>query len=113
MPTSDSTVGVVRTKAAGLERQPSSQWPKYVIILTLLSALYHILDGIKERWYIFDPTELHDLAKAAIARNPDNTTLIVSHIVSELIEKHGIKHINPREDEWVFSNAGGAMGQVD
>jgi len=70
------------------------------------------LDGIKERWYIFDPTELHELAKAAISEHPDNTAAIISHIVSNLTETHGIQHINHREHEWVFNNAGGAMGAM-
>ncbi|KAG9006368.1 C-8 sterol isomerase [Tulasnella sp. JGI-2019a] len=87
-------------------------WPKYALFFALCSTLCYILDHIKERWYIFDPTELHELAKAAIAQNPDNTTEIISHIVSSLIKTHGLKHINPREDEWMFNNAGGAMGAL-
>ncbi|KAG8984858.1 C-8 sterol isomerase [Tulasnella sp. JGI-2019a] len=111
MSTPNPKVVVVRAKTAGLsEQQPVLRWPKYLLLLALVSSIYYWLDGIKERWYIFDPTELHNLANAAIAQSPDNTTQIVSHIVSNLIEKHGLKHINPREDEWVFNNAGGAMG---
>lgn len=64
----------------------------------------------QERWYILDPTDLHELAKAAIAENPDDTAQIINHIVKNLTETHGLKHFNHRQDEWVFSNAGGAMG---
>ncbi len=66
----------------------------------------------QDRWYIFDPPYLHDLSKQAIAAYPDDMENIISHIVSNLTATYGPKHINPREKEWVFNNAGGAMGAM-
>ncbi|KAG8911861.1 C-8 sterol isomerase [Tulasnella sp. 417] len=57
-----------------------------------------------------DPPFLHELAKDAIATHPGDTTKVVDHIVTNLTATYGTKHINPRQDEWVFNNAGGAMG---
>jgi len=64
------------------------------------------------RWYILDPTTLHQLSQAAIAEHPDDMPKIISFIVKNLTETYGPKYINPREQEWVFNNAGGAMGAM-
>lgn len=37
---------------------------------------------------------------------------MVNNIVTSLLETHGPEHINVRQDEWVFNNAGGAMGAM-
>ncbi|KAG8936357.1 C-8 sterol isomerase [Tulasnella sp. 419] len=84
----------------------------YSICLIAFYFLCSFLDTIKDRWYILDTTELHILAQDAIRLNPGDTGKIISHIVSNLTETHGLKHINPRQDEWVFNNAGGAMGAM-
>ncbi|KAF9511177.1 hypothetical protein BS47DRAFT_1383587 [Hydnum rufescens UP504] len=86
---------------------PPSRLPKLAAITTLL-----YLDGIKDRWYIFDPTFLHELSREAIATHNDDVPLTISFIVQNLTNTYGLYHINPREDEWVLSNAGGAMGAM-
>jgi C-8 sterol isomerase len=63
-----------------------------------------------ERFYIFDTDHLHDLAKRGIAKHGDDTRGIVEYIVAELSERSPA-HINVEED-WVFNNAGGAMGAM-
>ncbi|KAG9046134.1 C-8 sterol isomerase [Tulasnella sp. UAMH 9824] len=59
-----------------------------------------------------EPPFLHELAKDAIATYPDDTTSVINHIVANLTATYGTKHINTRQDEWVFNNAGGAMGAM-
>jgi C-8 sterol isomerase len=54
---------------------------------------------------------LHQLSRAAIALHGTNTSGIIDHIVTNLTETYGENHINPRQDEWFFNNAGGAMGE--
>lgn len=57
--------------------------------------------------YIFDPEVLHEVARSALGRPlPD----MVEHIGAEL-ERRYPGHI-VRHREWVFNNAGGAMGQM-
>ncbi|KAF9464288.1 ERG2/sigma1 receptor-like protein, partial [Collybia nuda] len=72
------------------------------------------LDTIKDRWYVFDPTSLHELAKDAIAFSPNNTAGMIEHIVANLTATYPSTaiSINTDSSEWVFNNAGGAMGAM-
>ncbi|KAJ7683247.1 ERG2/sigma1 receptor-like protein, partial [Mycena rosella] len=90
-----------------------TKWAPRVVFLLLLVAVGGWLDTIKERWYIFDPSELHELAKAAIVSSND-TAGIIQHIVTNLTLTHPSNQIriNADSSEWVFNNAGGAMGAM-
>lgn len=70
----------------------------------------------QDRWYIFDPHSLHELAKAAIASapHPTDTSFMINHIVTNLTATYPSTQIriNPNQEEWVFNNAGGAMGAM-
>lgn len=83
----------------------------YGAILGLLTALYYFLDSHLESFYIFTPTQLHDLSQRAIGAHGNDTGLVVRYIVDELSEKHPGGYIN-LEQEWIFNNAGGAMGAM-
>lgn len=81
------------------------------VLLALFSALYSFLDARLEQFYIFEPGHLHDLSQRAIAAHGDNTRGVVDYIVAELDEKVPSQYVN-KEEEWVFNNAGGAMGAM-
>jgi C-8 sterol isomerase len=68
----------------------------------------------QDRWYVFDPVFLNELANSAIAASPNNTAGMISHIVANLTETYpsSVVRINPDQSEWVFNNAGGAMGAM-
>nr|GAT45457.1 predicted protein [Mycena chlorophos] len=79
------------------------------------------LDAIKSRWYVFDPTFLHELAQDAIRSAPheNDTASMIQHIVANLTATYPSTQkqikINPyyaEPSEWVFNNAGGAMGAM-
>lgn len=57
-----------------------------------------------------DPEFLHQLAQTSITTHGNNTAKIIDSIVTNLTETYGSRYINPRQDEWVLNNAGGAMG---
>lgn len=59
--------------------------------------------------YIFEPDVLHEVAQQAIGEH-DEIGSIVEEIASELGARYP-GHIRP-EREWVFNNAGGAMGTM-
>lgn len=71
---------------------------------------------LQHRWYVFTPESLHELAQAAIAAapHPDDTAFMTSYIVKNLTETYPSTQIrlNPDTSEWVFNNAGGAMGAM-
>ncbi|PYI05006.1 ERG2 and sigma1 receptor-like protein [Aspergillus sclerotiicarbonarius CBS 121057] len=82
-----------------------------VALLALFAGLYSYLNARLEQFYIFDPSHLHDLSQRAIAAHGNDTRSVVNFIVSELEEKVSATHLN-QEEEWVFNNAGGAMGAM-
>lgn len=59
-----------------------------------------------------DPTHLHALSKEAISLHRGDMPAMVDYIVANLTATFGPKHINPRTQEWVLNNAGGAMGAM-
>jgi C-8 sterol isomerase len=68
----------------------------------------------QHRFYVFDPSLLHQLAQSAIASAsaPDATNEMVSHILTNLTATYPRTSISINTDssEWVLNNAGGAMG---
>ncbi|ATZ55186.1 Bcerg2 [Botrytis cinerea B05.10] len=83
----------------------------YGALFGLLTALYYFLDARLESFYIFTPTQLHDLSQRAIGAHGNDTAQVVKFIVDELSEKHPGGYIN-LDQEWIFNNAGGAMGAM-
>lgn len=94
------------------ETKKASCWTKVLFILTLLSALFVGLDQIKHQWYIFDPVVLQQIAQANIEKyaGKNDTKGMMENIALDLEAKYP-GHINLKE-EWVFNNAGGAMGSM-
>ncbi|KAH7089151.1 C-8 sterol isomerase [Paraphoma chrysanthemicola] len=78
-------------------------------IIFVSSAFYFIISR-PSNVYIFDPTVLHSLTHSALQVHGNNTAAVVSQLVSELSATHP-KHVN-LDEEWVFNNAGGAMGAM-
>ncbi|KAG9010531.1 C-8 sterol isomerase [Tulasnella sp. 427] len=110
-----------RAVSASFERRPPpeapqskklTRWAFWASFVVILAVVCQFLESIKHRWYILDQPMLHELAQDAIAKYPDDTANIINHIVTNLTATYGSRHINPRQDEWVFNNAGGAMGAM-
>ncbi|KAI0034689.1 ERG2/sigma1 receptor-like protein [Vararia minispora EC-137] len=86
----------------------------FTLVLALLYPALVYLDNIKDRFYVFDPPFLHDLARSAIAAHPDDTSSMIDYIVTNLTSTYPSSTISLNTDrtEWVFNNAGGAMGAM-
>lgn len=80
-------------------------------MLALLAGLYNYLDARLDQFYIFNPDQLHDLSTRAISANGNDTRGIVDYIVAELDKSTPGNYLN-LDQEWVFNNAGGAMGAM-
>ncbi|KAK0191430.1 ERG2/sigma1 receptor-like protein [Armillaria mellea] len=105
---------------AAKKAQPKKQngsilkWGTRILFLSIFVSACSWLDTIKDRWYVLDPTELHELAKSAIDASPNNTAGMIEHIVANLTATYPSEQIrlNTDSSEWVFNNAGGAMGAM-
>ncbi|KAK7471179.1 C-8 sterol isomerase [Stygiomarasmius scandens] len=95
-------------------RDPITKWISRIAFVLVLVATCSWLDTIKDRWYVFEPTKLHQLAQSAIATHQNDTAGIIQHIVTNLTAEYSPSTIaiNPNVSEWVFNNAGGAMGAM-
>ncbi|KAF8210468.1 ERG2/sigma1 receptor-like protein [Mycena galopus ATCC 62051] len=107
-----------KTKARAAQTQQPADllavWASRAAIGLLFVAICWGLDNIKHWWYVFDPTMLHELAQAAIESSPNNTAGMIQHIVTNLTLTYPSNQIklNVDSSEWVFNNAGGAMGAM-
>ncbi|KAH8908694.1 putative C-8 sterol isomerase (Erg-1) [Coniochaeta sp. PMI_546] len=88
-------------------------WLKFfAILLGVLTPAWYVLEQRLESFYIFQPAHLHDLSQRAIAAHGNDTRSVVKYIVDELSADVSTKsHVN-LDEEWVFNNAGGAMGAM-
>ncbi len=75
------------------------------VAVAVLAALIHVTPT-----HVFDPVELQAIAKTAIARHAGNSTGVVTAVIAAVRAKYG-KHMID-SDEWMFNNAGGAMGSM-
>lgn len=115
---------------------PLTKWVARAIYLLITLATFSWLDTIKvctyahtslslsqavnpfffskDRWYIFDPVHLHELQLSALSASPNNTSGMISHILANLTATYANAHVslNTNSSEWVFNNAGGAMGAM-
>lgn len=85
--------------------------PIYVALAALLYGVYIFLEANLESFYVFDPTELHGFAQSAIAQHGNDTRAIVTDIVANLQNTPAKPFVN-LDQEWIFNNAGGAMGAM-
>ncbi|CAO3652019.1 unnamed protein product [Cunninghamella echinulata] len=83
---------------------------KLSFIVTLLVAIFIGFDQVKHNFYIFDQYELQEIAQKNIALYGNDTHKMITNIAEDLNEKHP-GHVQLKE-EWVFNNAGGAMGSM-
>jgi C-8 sterol isomerase len=80
------------------------------IILAAIISLFTTLDSILDRFFVFDPHALQKIAQGAISQSYDTTQETIDHVVREM-HKTWPAHVNLKQ-EWVFNNAGGAMGAM-
>jgi C-8 sterol isomerase len=85
--------------------------PLFVALSALLYGVYVFLESHLESFYVFEPTQLHDFAKSAIAQHGNDTRAIVADIVANLQTTSAQPYVN-LDQEWIFNNAGGAMGAM-
>lgn len=100
-----------KTNTAAVRGRGTSTLTILALAIAAFAALFYYLDQHLDSFYIFEPAHLHDVSQRAIAAHGNDTRAVVKYIVSELDEKLEGKHLN-FDEEWVFNNAGGAMGAM-
>ncbi|ODV69472.1 ERG2 and sigma1 receptor-like protein [Hyphopichia burtonii NRRL Y-1933] len=85
--------------------------------LPIIIGFFAFLEVSFKTWlpnhFVFDPQVLLKICNDAIAKNPQgNTTQIMIDIVPELQKAYPNLINDLNFDDWVFNNAGGAMGNM-
>ncbi|KIK98924.1 hypothetical protein PAXRUDRAFT_823353 [Paxillus rubicundulus Ve08.2h10] len=92
------------------------KWMLRAALFGILCVTCGWLDTIKEQWYVFDPPFLHELAQEAVVAFPNNPEGMIQHILTNLTTTYpqpsNTISLNTNSTEWVFNNAGGAMGAM-
>lgn len=73
--------------------------------LSVLTVLFYWLDSNLSSFYIFKPSRLQELAKASIAKHPNNVTALMVDLNAALQEEYGSQHIAPfttNPDKWIW-----------
>lgn len=84
-----------------------------VLLWASFSGIYRLIDtGFFNRHYIFTPEKLHALALTNIEQHGNNTAALVESIVSTLRADPKTGPYLSVKEEWMFNNAGGAMGAM-
>jgi len=88
-------------------------WLKFIAILVgALTPVWYVLEQRLESFYVFEVDHLRDLQLRSLQAHGNDTRAVVKYIVDELSTRTATtKHIN-HDEEWVFNNAGGAMGAM-
>lgn len=89
-----------------------SIWLKLLTILGLLLPVYYLFEQNLHRFYVFDVDELHGLTKRAVATYGNDTRAMADFIVRELDGQASLSTYINRDEDWMFNNAGGAMGAM-
>lgn len=106
-------LALIATKAPA-NRKPTQQYllNAAVLVVAIIFGAKQFEPSYLDSLYIFDPKQLHDLSLKAIDQHGNNTRAIVDSIVGDLSADPKLaNHVNLQE-EWIFNNAGGAMGAM-
>jgi C-8 sterol isomerase len=84
-----------------------------ILVLSSIYAIYCLLEtNLLECHYIFTPEKLHALSLASIQQHGNDTKAIVANIVEQLRTDDSVAPYLSVGEEWMFNNAGGAMGAM-
>ena len=103
--------------ANGASTSPKRSWIIVSAALVGFCALIAALDSIRSSFYIFDHKAIYKIASTAVANHPGNATAIFDDVLDNLrADPKLAPYINKNhfsdESEWMFNNAGGAMGAM-
>lgn len=62
----------------------SNRWFYLAVFLLIFSVVFAILDQMKDRWFVFEPNRLQQIAKGVLAKNHNNTKDMMKALVADL-----------------------------
>ncbi|KAK4113645.1 ERG2 and sigma1 receptor-like protein [Canariomyces notabilis] len=88
-------------------------WLKLIaILLGVFTPIVYLLEQNLESFYVFDLDQLKEVSQRGIDLHGNNTRAIVKYIVDELSGQPSLSSYVNLDEQWVFNNAGGAMGAM-
>lgn len=81
-----------------------------VVIGAILAALAYLVEKNLDSFYVFQPEQLHALAKQGVEKYGNDTGAIINYVHGELLGQASVSKYVAKEQNWFFNNAGGAMG---
>ncbi|EFX03121.1 c-8 sterol isomerase [Grosmannia clavigera kw1407] len=81
-----------------------------VVLGAILAALAYVVEKNLDSFYVFQPEQLHELAKQGVDKFGNDTAAIISYVHGELLGQASVSKYVAQEQHWFFNNAGGAMG---
>ncbi|CAP73741.1 uncharacterized protein PODANS_2_11010 [Podospora anserina S mat+] len=84
----------------------------FAILFAVLAPIFYVLDQNVDKFYVFNLPQLDAVTKAAINAHPGDTKAMVKYIVDELKADVTVSRYVNTDEQWVFNNAGGAMGAM-
>ncbi|KAH3665839.1 hypothetical protein OGAPHI_004027 [Ogataea philodendri] len=90
---------------------------RFLTLALIPIVVYGVLNQLFYTWlpgnYIFNKNELQQICVDAIKNHPNNVTAVMYAVQEKMSEVYGEQYVNKLNfDDWVFNNAGGAMGQM-
>lgn len=86
-------------------------------IIAIIGTIIGVLEARLSQFYIFDHVKVADISRTAVERYGNETERVFDYILDELKKDPKIAptlnvHSYKQPSEWVFNNAGGAMGAM-
>ena len=82
------------------------------VVAAMVGVLVYVVEQNLDAFCVFTPPQLHDVAKRGIAAHGNDTRSVVRYIVDELHSQPKTSRFVNLDEEWIFNNAGGAMGAM-
>ena len=96
----------------------NSPTTRVVYVVSFIIALLALCLGVSNlpspssSSYIFNPEKLHSISLSAVDQHGNDTAAVVTSIVDELRADGDLAPYLSVDEEWIFNNAGGAMGSM-